>query len=135
MSRRFIGYRGYTFEELSKMSMEEFIELLPSKRRRALSRGLTHQQKKLLQKVRVAKRALKEGKTVTMRTHARDMTILPEMVGLTIGVYNGKQFIDVKIQPSMIGHVLGEFASPMKRVIHGDPGIGATKSSAYVPLK
>ncbi len=63
------------------------------------------------------------------------MVILPEMVDLTIGVHNGKEFVRVKILPQMIGHLLGEFAITNKRVQHGSPGIGATKSSAYVPLK
>lgn len=63
------------------------------------------------------------------------MVVLPEMVDLTIAVHNGKDFVRVKIIPQMIGHVLGEFSSPMRQVKHGSPGIGATKSSAYVPLK
>jgi small subunit ribosomal protein S19 len=70
-----------------------------------------------------------------IRTHARDMVILPEMVGTTIAVHNGKEFVPVEIVPEMIGHRLGEFAITNKRVVHGRPGVGATKSSMYVPLK
>ncbi|MEM2861057.1 MAG: ribosomal protein S19 family protein, partial [Nitrososphaerota archaeon] len=70
-----------------------------------------------------------------IRTHAREMVILPEMVGLTIHVHNGKEFIPVQITPEMIGHRLGEFSITNKRVQHGRPGVGATKSSMYVPLK
>ncbi len=86
-------------------------------------------------KLRAARKSIKKGKEVVVRTHCRDMVVLPEMVDLTIAVHNGNKFNRVKIIPQMIGHVLGEFSSPMARVKHGNPGIGATKSSAYVPLK
>jgi small subunit ribosomal protein S19 len=128
-------YRGYPLSELAKMNMDSLIQLLPTRRRRTLKRGLPPRQKKLLLKCRAARKAQRKGKDVVVRTHARDMVILPEMVDLTLAIHNGKDFIRVKIIPQMIGHVLGEFSSPMKAVKHGNPGIGATKSSAYVPLK
>ncbi|MEM3466412.1 MAG: ribosomal protein S19 family protein, partial [Candidatus Jordarchaeales archaeon] len=86
-------YRGYTLDELQKMPMDDFIKILPSRQRRSLSRGLPPRHKKLLEKIRRARRALKKGKKVVVRTHNRDIVILPEMVGLTIAVYNGKEFI------------------------------------------
>jgi small subunit ribosomal protein S19 len=125
-------YRGYTLEQLQQMSMDEFIKLLPSRQRRSLKRGLTEAQRKLLEKVRKYKRL---GINKPIRTYARDMVILPEMVGTTIAVHNGKEFVPVEIVPEMIGHRLGEFAITNKRVVHGRPGVGATKSSMYVPLK
>jgi small subunit ribosomal protein S19 len=124
--------RGYTLEQLQQMSMDEFIKLLPSRQRRSLKRGLTEAQRKLLEKVRKYKRL---GINKPIRTHTRDMVILPEMVGTTIAVHNGKEFVPVEIVPEMIGHRLGEFAITNKRVVHGRPGVGATKSSMYVPLK
>jgi len=128
-------YRGYTLEELQSMPMDEFIKLIPSRQRRSLLRGLPRRQKKLLEKLRRARRALKKGKKIIVRTHNRDMVILPEMVGLSIGVHNGKEFIKVDITPDHIGHYLGEYAPTHKRVQHGNPGVGATRSSMYVPLK
>ena len=128
-------YRGYPLSELVKLNMDSLIELLPSRRRRTLKRGLPPRQKKLLMKLRAARKQAKKGKEVIVRTHCRDMVVLPEMVDLTIAVHNGKDFKRVKIIPQMIGHVLGEFSNTMGRVKHGNPGIGATKSSAYVPLK
>jgi len=128
-------YRGYPLSELVKLNMDELIELLPTRRRRTLKRGLPPRQKKLLMKLRAARKSGRKGKEVIVRTHCRDMVVLPEMVDLTIAVHNGNKFNRVKIIPQMIGHVLGEFSSPMARVKHGNPGIGATKSSAYVPLK
>ena len=128
-------YRGFTLDELKKMNMDQFIKLLPARARRSLKRGLPPRQKKLLERLRRAYRAKKRGKDLLTRTHVRDMIIFPEMVGLKIGVYNGMKFEIVDVKPEMIGHFLGEFSLTRKRVQHGSPGIGATRSSKYVPLK
>ena len=128
-------YRGNTLEESKKMNMDQFIQLLPARARRSLKRGLPPRQKKLLERLRRAYRAKKRGKDLLTRTHVRDMIIFPEMVGLKIGVYNGRIFELIDIKPEMIGHYLGEFSLTRKRVQHGSPGIGATRSSKYVPLK
>jgi small subunit ribosomal protein S19 len=128
-------YRGYTLNQLQNLSMDEFINLLPSRQRRSFQRGLTSEQRILLEKIREAKEALRKGGNVKVKTHVRDMIILPEMVGLTIFVHNGKEFVPVEIKPEMIGHYLGEFAVTNKPVKHGTPGIGASRSSMYVPLK
>ncbi|MBD3212496.1 MAG: 30S ribosomal protein S19 [Candidatus Lokiarchaeota archaeon] len=135
LSRLKFHYRGYTLEELKRMSMDKFIQLLPARARRSLKRGLPPRQKKLLERLRRAYRAKKRGKDLITRTHVRDMLIFPEMVGLKIGVYNGHSYEIVEIKPDMIGHYLGEFALTRRRVTHGSPGIGATRSSKYVPLK
>ncbi|KYH42476.1 MAG: 30S ribosomal protein S19 [Candidatus Bathyarchaeota archaeon B63] len=135
MPREFM-YRGYTVEELRNVSMDEFIELLPSRQRRSLLRGLTPEQRKLLERIRMAKDSMKSGgQPKPIKTHARDMIILPEMIGMTIHVHNGKEFVPVNIRPEMIGRYLGEFAITNKPVKHGTPGIGASRSSMYVPLK
>jgi small subunit ribosomal protein S19 len=115
--------------------MDEFITLLPSRQRRSLQRGLSPEQRILLEKIRKAKETKKRGERITIRTHARDMIILPEMVGVTIHVHNGKEFVPVEISEEMIGHYLGEFVITNKPVKHGTPGIGASRSSMYVPLK
>jgi small subunit ribosomal protein S19 len=128
-------YRGHTLISLQGMSMDEFINLLPSRQRRSLQRGLTPEQRILLEKMREAQEVVKRGKDVTIKTHVRDMIILPEMVGVKILVHNGKEFFPVEIKPEMIGHYLGEFAITNKPVRHGTPGIGASRSSMYVPLK
>lgn len=136
MPREFT-YRGYTLEELQQMSMDHFIRLLPSRQRRSLERGLTPTQLKLLEKVKEYRMLLKTGQKniKPLKTHARDMVILPEMVGLTIHVYNGREYVPVEIRPEMIGHRLGEFTPTCKQVKHGRAGVGATRSSMYVPLK
>ncbi|WP_243671476.1 30S ribosomal protein S19 [Vulcanisaeta sp. JCM 16161] len=128
-------YRGFTFEEISKMSMEEFIKLLPARQRRSLMRGLKPEHRKFLEKVRKAKKLMAEGKKVTLKTHARDMIILPEMVGLTVAVYNGITYLPVTISPWHIGHYLGEFAITTKIVQHGEPGLKATRSTLHIASK
>ena len=131
-------YRGKSLEELMKMSIEELAELLPARQRRSLKRGFTEPQRKLLLKIRKIRRKLEKGqlkRPSIIRTHVRDMIILPEMAGLTIAVYNGKEFIPVRIVPEMIGHYLGEFSPTTKIVQHGEPGLKATKSSLHVGSK
>jgi len=134
MPREF-RYRGYTLDELQAMSMDEFIRLLPSRLRRSLLRGLSQEQRILLESVRKAKEVTNQGQKTVVKTHARDMIILPEMVGVTLLIHNGKDFTAVEVAPGMIGHYLGEFAITNKPVKHGAPGIGASRSSMYVPLK
>lgn len=128
-------YRGYTLNQLQGLSMDEFIGILPSRQRRSLHRGLSPDHRILLEKIREAREALRKGASETVKTHLRDMIILPEMVGVTISVHNGKEFVQVEIKPEMISHYLGEFAITNKPVRHGTPGIGASRSSMYVPLK
>nr|MDO8088024.1 30S ribosomal protein S19 [Candidatus Sigynarchaeum springense] len=135
LKKRVFLYRGFQMDQLRRLSMDSFIKLLDARKRRSLLRGIPKRQKKLLEKLRAAKRALKKGKTVVVRTHVRDMVVLPEFVGLTVGVYNGMTFLEFTIVPEMIGRYIGEFSSTNKIVHHGAPGIGATKSSQFVPLK
>lgn len=120
-------FRGKTLDELKQMSLNEFAELLPSNLRRSIKRGLTHPQINLLKKI-------KNG-TGKLRTHARNMIILPQMVDLKIQVHTGKVFQEIYILPEMIGHRLGEIADTRKRVAHSAPGIGATRGTSSISVK
>jgi len=125
-------YRGKSLEELNSMSTEALFELLPSRARRSLNRGVSEEKRKLLEDAR----AMKDGKLQgEIKTHARDMIVLPTMVGLTISVHNGREFVPLEVKPEMIGRYLGEYVITNKKVVHGTPGIGASRSSLYVPLK
>ena len=114
---------------------------------------------------RAKKEAPPNEKPKVVKTHLRNMIVVPEMIGSIVGVYNGKDFMQVEIkviaiilfflwfdsvwvntvtnmgilrfflQPEMIGHYLGEFSITYKPVKHGRPGIGATHSSRFIPLK
>jgi len=128
MPKEFL-YRGRAAEELKSISMDEFISLLPSRMRRSLRRGLNNEQHILIEKLRSSP----DGKPI--KTHVRDLIILPEMIGKTLLVHNGKEFVELKINEKMVGHYLGEFVSTIKQVRHGRPGIGASRSSMYIPLK
>ncbi len=135
MAVREFSYRGVAVNQLLEMPMDDFIKLLPSRQRRSLKRGLSPSQRTLLEKIRKVRSHPAEGKQTSLKTYSRDMIILPEMIGLTIGVYNGKEFTPIEIAPEMIGHYLGEYAYTCKKVQHGAPGLKATRSSMYIPLK
>jgi small subunit ribosomal protein S19 len=125
-------YRGFTLDQLNSMSTEAILQLLPSRARRSLNRGISEDKRKLLEDIR----SQKEGKLQSqIKTHARDMIILPVMVGAKVSVYSGKEFVLLEVKPDMIGHYLGEYVITNKKVVHGTPGIGASRSSLYVPLK
>ncbi len=122
-------YRGYTIDEMKAMTLEEIIELLPARARRTYKRGLDEAQMTFVQRLR------SNGSDRPLRTHCRDVPILPDFVGKTVAVYNGKEFQNIEIKPEMIGHYLGEFAMTRSTVKHSGPGVGATRSSKFMPLK
>jgi small subunit ribosomal protein S19 len=126
-------YRGHTLEELQELSIEEVAELLPARQRRTVERGLSVEHEKLLDAAREADP--EETANDPIRTHLRDMPILPEMVDVTFAVHTGQSFERVNVEPEMIGHYLGEFQLTRTDVEHGQAGIGATRSSKFVPLK
>ena len=125
-------YHGIASDELQSMSLEKLFDIFPARQRRSLTRGITDGKRKLIEEIKL----LKTGKLkTTIKTHIRDLIILPYMIGTTIHVFTGKEFMPVIIIPEMIGHYLGEYAITNKRVRHGAPGVGASRSSLYVPLK
>ena len=132
MVKKEFTYRGKTLEELQKLSIEDFAKLVPARLRRSLLRGFNDAEKKLLAKIK----KYKAGKTKKpVKTHCREMVILPDMVGLTIHIHRGKEFMPITIEPDMLGHVLGEFTMNRHKVTHSAPGIGATRSSASASVK
>ena len=126
-------YRGHTLEELQDMALDEVAELLPARQRRTIERGLSPEQEKLREEAREADPDATADDPI--RTHLRDMPILPAFVGLTFAVHEGQSFERVEVEPEMIGHYLGEFQLTRQDVEHGQAGIGATRSSKFVPLK
>jgi|SRR3990170_6715501 len=122
-------YRGYTLEEMKAMTLEEIIELLPARARRSFMRGIDGERYRFIEKLR------SDGGEEAVRTHCRDVPILPDFVGKKVAVHNGKEFVSVEIKPEMIGHYVGEFAMTRRPVAHSGPGVGATRSSKFMPLK
>ncbi len=122
-------FRGKTLEELDKMDIREFAKYLKSRQKRTVLRNFD--------KIEMfIKRCMKKNKKEkVIKTHKREMIIVPPMIGLTILVYNGQNFSPVRISPDMLGHRLGEFAQTRKNVTHGTPGVGATRGSAALSVK
>ena len=131
MAKKF-EYQGIPLKELESMSLEKLFQILPARARRSLTRGITDNKRKLIEEIKSAK----SGKLKNpIKTHIRDLIILPNMVGVQVNVFSGKEFVAVTIAPEMIGHYLGEYVITNKKVSHGAPGVGASRSSLYVPLK
>lgn len=127
MAKKEFQFRGKSLDELKAMGLGEFAKLVGADARRKLKRGFTDAEKALIRKIRLGKD--------NIETHCRDMIVLPEMVGKTYQVYNGKQFKSVYVDAAMIGHRLGEFSLTRSDVKHNAPGIGATRSSASLSVK
>ena len=118
-----ITYRGKPIEYLKSLDVRESAKFLPSRSRRSILRHFD-----------VVERFIKKcernsAKNKKIKTHLRDLVIVPKLIGYKIGIHNGKIFNDVEIVHEMIGHRLGEFALTGTKVVHGSAGIGATKSS------
>ena len=125
-------YRGLSQKELEKLPLDKLLKLFPARIRRSLTRGINDNKRKLIGEIK----ATKEGKLKTpINTHLRDLIILPYMIGTTVNVFSGKEFVPVTITSEMVSHYLGEYVITNKRVSHGAPGVGASRSSLYVPLK
>jgi small subunit ribosomal protein S19 len=120
-------YHGFRLDDLRSMGINDLLPVMPSRARRKFNRGLNRGEEHLLSRFR-------NGDS-RIRTHLRDMIIMPEMIGMEVEIYNGKEFIKVELQPESVFHYLGEFAPTRRKVAHGSAGIGATRSSKYVPLK
>jgi len=121
MAKKVWIYRGKTLEELNEMSLSELADILPARQRRSIKRGLDEGKKKIIKKLH---------KLDSIETHVRDMIVLPQFVGKTIKIHNGKEFMPVIIQEDMIGCFFGELSQTRKKVQHNSPGVGASKSSS-----
>lgn len=129
-------FQGIDLDEILKMPLLSFITLLRSNARRHILRGLAPRELTLIKKCLNAKKNLNEDNKVgVVRTHARSMVILPIFVGNLIAVYNGRVFVPLEIKPEMIGHRFSDYVATKNNGGHGRPGVGATSSSKFVPLK
>jgi small subunit ribosomal protein S19 len=129
MKKKEFTYRGKTLEELKQMDIREFAKLLKSNEKRTALRQSDELQRFILK----CNKKLKKNKLI--RTHSRDLVIVPQMVGLRINVHNGKNFFPIDIIGEMLGHRLGEFSLTRSKVKHGAAGVGATKSSSALSVK
>jgi len=125
---KIFSFRGKSVEQIKQMSIEEFSRLITARERRAIKRGLTEPQKKLLEQI-------KKHPQDFHKTHVREMIILPQMIGSKIGIYTGKEWVQLNVTAEMLGFRLGDFAPVSKRVKHSAPGVGATRGSKHIELK
>lgn len=127
--KREFTLRGRTLPELQEMSIAQLALLLPARARRSIRRGFNTEQQTFLEKIRA------QPKDQTLRTHVRDAMVLPDHVGHRVAIHNGKEFKEIEVRPEMIGHYYGEFALTRRFEKHSGPGVGATRSSKFMPLK
>ncbi len=120
-------WQGKTEEELKELDFKTFLSYIPARARRSLQRGLTDAQKALMKRI--------ENGDERIKTHCRDMIIVPKMLGMTFLIHRGNDFVQVTILPEMLGHRLGEFADTRKSVTHSSAGVGATRSSKAVSAR
>ena len=123
-------YRGKKVADLASLDKAEMMKIVNSDVRRVMKRGYSKEETLFLKNLKK-----KAAKSKPIRTHLREMVILPDFVGLTIHIHNGKEFVPVEIKPQMVFHRLGEYALTTKQVRHNSPGLRATRSSGFVPIK
>lgn len=123
MERKVHLFRGKTLEELKTLDVRESAKFMKSRPRRSVLRNFDTIEKFIK---RCEKKLAKNKK---LKTHQRDLVIAPQLVGLTIGIHNGRNFQEIPITVEMIGHRLGEFAPTRVKATHTSMGLGATKSS------
>jgi len=129
-------YRGNDIGKLLDMNMDELSQQLRSRQRRRLRRKMGTKYGRFIKKLVEVKKGTGPGeKPAAVKTHLRNCIVLPTMVQSVINVHNGKGYNSIEVKPEMIGYYLGEFAMTYKRVSHGKPGVGATHSSKFVPIK
>jgi small subunit ribosomal protein S19 len=120
-------WQGKNEDEIKQLDLEEFSLLVNSRIRRTLKRGFTPIQKTLLKLI------ASDDKNI--KTHCRDMPVLPQMIGKTIRIHNGKDFHPLIVTAEMLGHYLGEFSQTRKSVSHSAAGVGATRSSKAISAR
>merc|ERR1712227_414454 len=131
------SYRGIELNDLLELSINDFSQQVNARARRRIARGglKKPRQAHLLERLRKAKKLVTEDdpKPPVVKTHVRNMIIVPEMIGSMVGVYNGKTFNQVEIKPEMVGMYLGEFSITYKPVNHQKKGLGGTKAR-FIPM-
>lgn len=132
MARKEVWY-GVEEDDIQKVPIDEFYKKTTSRNRRTLKRLKKNPKlKKFMEEV---SRIKKTNPKKMIKTHMRDAIIIPEWVGLTFGVHNGKEFKRIDVTTMMVGKRLGDFVHSTGRVLHSGPGVGATRGSKFVPLK
>jgi len=120
------SFKGEPYSVIKNYSLEKLSQVLDARARRCIQRGFVQKYERTYKNIlRRAEQGIKN------KTHRRNLLILPNLVGLSICVHNGKDFVPLLVTEEMLGRKLGEFVATKKIVKHaGKKGIGATKGSA-----
>jgi len=129
IKRKEFAFKGKSLEDLKKLSIREFAPYIKSRERRTLLR----QFQEIEQFIARANKKISKNKPV--KTHLRNIIVVPELVGMKVQVYNGKKYIPFDITEEMLGHRFGEFTPTRERVKHSSAGVGATKGSKFKSKK
>ena len=126
MAKKIFTYKGKKLEELQALPINELAQLLPSRQRRKISRGFSQEEADFIEKVKAKD---------NVKTHLRDMIVLPDMIGKTVKIHNGQKFESILLQPETLGCYFGELVLTRKRLAHSNPGVGSTRSSAHTSTR
>ena len=114
-------FRGKNIEDLKKIDVREFSKLVKSRTRRTILRNYD------VIEAFIKKCDERTLKNKPIKTHDRSLVVTPKMIGKTIGIHNGKEFVKVVIIEEMLGHRLGELAMTRRIAKHTSVGGGAKK--------
>mmetsp|Transcript_915 Transcript_915/g.1261 ORF Transcript_915/g.1261 Transcript_915/m.1261 type:complete len:147 (+) Transcript_915:1074-1514(+) len=133
-------YKGIDKESMAKLKIKDLLVKMSSRNRRKIKRlqKLNQKQTKNFSNIKTFGKKIGQTnrkKKKILKTHVRNFIILPEIIGKKLSIHNGITFSNIFLKSSMIGKYLGEYALTYKLVKHGSPGIGATHSSRFIPLK
>ncbi|AIB09549.1 40S ribosomal protein S15 (nucleomorph) [Lotharella oceanica] len=136
------NFKGKTFKKLINFKIMELYNLLDSRRKRKISRyagRLISKKPRRLSELDFLDKFKNIIKTRNnnkpLKTHIRNLLVFPVFVNKKFFIYSGKSFIKIDIKIDMIGRYFGEYSPTYSKVQHGAPGIGASHSSRFVPLK
>jgi len=129
ITKKQIKFRGKTVDELKTLDVREFAKYLKSNEKRTVLRTF--------QKIEdfISRANKKIAKKKQVKTHQRDLVIVPGMVGMKMQIHAGNGFTPIDVTGDMLGHRLGEFAVTRKKVAHSKAGVGATKGSKSLSKK
>lgn len=127
--KREFTFRGLSLAQLQEMSLEQFAKVASSRARRSIRRGFNTETAHFFERMQTT------PAEKVVRTHCRDALVLPAHVGRRVAIHNGKEFKEIEVRPEMVGHYYGEFSLTRRFEKHSGPGVGATRSSKFMPLK
>jgi small subunit ribosomal protein S19 len=123
LKKKDFTFRGKTLEELKTLEVREFAHLMRSRQKRSALRNF----QKIEDFINRSRKKIEKGKQI--KTHSRDLIVVPAMIEMRIHIHSGNKFVPIDIIPEMLGHKFGEFAPTRAKAKHVKAGVGATKGT------